>query len=290
MVFIRRIFFNFSLEIENVSFLVLAMTSLHYERQIPGGKLNLKKRVKLLGICVSHGNQGVTIGTRITGFVSRILTSFKIKQIEMPRTMLLKCNYTIEINRFCSRRDRRGLKLPKRLSYLDIQYNKVDTVTSDICHQENERAMNTMVLPNSITSLNISHNPVYRVSVTNKTTKFIGNRCNWLKELKLNECILMVSRSLVYYGILKSKQRSIRHYQLVFGDYDTGLMSLLVTSNNLYHYTLRFTNGTLVMKGKNEILKSEYWDSDSDSDWVNDNNLGGNTDLENDSDWHPESD
>ena len=105
---------------------------------------------------------------------------------------------------------------PKRITTLDLHYNRIQSISSSRSYQGNERSMCTTRFPVSLLYVNISYGDIFRASLNSSTRGISCIMCTELKEIKHKECILFLSHFLTHNRRPRTNQKSLRLYNLSF--------------------------------------------------------------------------
>ena len=189
--------------------------ALYYRNKNIQRPVSLIKRSQLLHVRVRSKFEDIDIRPGIRNKLPPLITNLDTYFVPLEPGCISNSRYLIIIRAYCIQPSKR-LDTPKRVTILKMPHNDIFTSTISHSYKRNTRQRVMTKFPADLAHLDISGNFLFRL-VPRGSIKFLKARdCQILNEIRLRESIISFHRVLVNYGKPKSRQKSVRAYELMF--------------------------------------------------------------------------
>ena len=110
----------------------------------------------------------------------------------------------------------KSLKVPKRVKELFLYSNNLHSMAVSHSVTNNDKTKSVTITPRSLLFLNVTCNPIFRLTLTSSLIKFSSAACESLIETRHKESIVRIIRFMSYYRVPRTRARSVRYYKLDF--------------------------------------------------------------------------
>ena len=156
----------------------------------------------------------------VIGSLPVFVNSLMIECMSVTRLLMNDSNYIVSVKAQIIHRITR-LTRSKRLKTLCLVSVETQSMANSLCMTRNTKARTLTMIPNSVMSLELGWDPIFRLVLHGSLWCFDAKRCYSLVNVKRRESIIYVSQYMPNKR-LKYSQKSIRHCVLTFPMVDSG--------------------------------------------------------------------
>ena len=229
---------------------------LSYIVESPRGCVSIANKNSLLEARIGSTLMGHGIYS-IKGRVSRIINCFSCSWMNPSKDSLVDSRYLVYFKMVSFTHLFSPIRLThKRLTTLCLTTNWFRCAASSHSYLVNKKQRYSMRLPGSLLQLHIGRNDIFRLVCKASLKSLRCDVCPSINEVKLTESVLCVSQFLTYHRKLKTRQKSIRRYELAFRVLQTDeYKSIEFGYNGLSNDFIHLTKGQVFVKPIGFLVK-----------------------------------